>query len=115
MKVRWATLTTVTSRIAITVAKMHTPEIRSSAASSLSGYSRSVAPGCPVGACGGVLAAAYGASSMALLSISNRPDSPAPAAPIRLSRWVSAYTPAVCVSFTIPTPEIVKLLVCLEN
>lgn len=80
MKVRWATLTTVTSRIAITVAKMHTPEIRSSAASSLSGYSRSVAPGCPVGACGGVLAAAYGASSMALLSISNRPDSPTSAA-----------------------------------
>jgi hypothetical protein len=72
MKVRWATLTTVTSRIAITVAKMHTPEIRNSAASSLSGYTRSSTPGCPVGAWGGgVLAAAYEASSMALLSISN--------------------------------------------
>ena len=37
MKVRCATLTTVTSTIAITVARMHTPEIRNSPASSLSG------------------------------------------------------------------------------
>jgi hypothetical protein len=37
MKVRCATLTTVMSRIAITVARMHTPEIFSSGVSSLSG------------------------------------------------------------------------------
>ena len=37
MKVRWATLTTVMSRIAITVARMQTPEIRNSRASKWSG------------------------------------------------------------------------------
>lgn len=36
----------------MTVAKMHTPEIRNSSASNLSGYSRVSAPGCPAGAWG---------------------------------------------------------------
>ncbi|WP_293045700.1 hypothetical protein [Mycobacterium sp.] len=38
-----------------------------------------------------------------------------PAAEIDYRAWGSAYTPAVCVSFTVPTLEIGKLLVCLEN
>ncbi|EUA57272.1 hypothetical protein I550_0393 [Mycobacterium intracellulare 1956] len=63
---------------------------------------------------------------MALLSISNRSCPPAPVAvcwtapeiPVAEPSyrfWVSAYTPAVCVSFTVPTLAVGKLLVCLEN
>jgi hypothetical protein len=63
---------------------------------------------------------------MALLSISNRSGSAGAggclldgadtaAGEINYRAWVSAYTPAVCVSFTVSTLEVGKLLVCLEN